>query len=106
MKSAKIIFGALAGVAIGIQIGLLVAPQKGADTRKKLTKKGEEYLNDFNGQLNHLVKGFSEKFDKINKEIANVIHVEPNSVKQSKYRLKKKLELSQEQDLAKFLYEF
>jgi gas vesicle protein len=72
MKSAKIIFGALAGVAIGIQIGLLVAPQKGADTRKKLTKKGEEYLNDFNGQLNHLVKGFSEKFDKINKEIANV----------------------------------
>jgi len=72
MKSVKIIFGALAGVALGIQIGLLVAPQKGADTRKKLTKRGEEYLNDFNGQLNHLVKGFSEKFDKINKEIANV----------------------------------
>ncbi|HSI75442.1 YtxH domain-containing protein [Lunatibacter salilacus] len=72
MKSAKIIFGALAGVAIGIQIGLLVAPEKGADTRKKLTKKGEEYLNDFNGQLNQLVKGFSEKFDKINKEIASV----------------------------------
>lgn len=72
MKSVKIIFGALAGVAIGIQIGLLVAPEKGADTRKKLTKKGEEYLNDFNGQLNQLVKGFSEKFDKINKEISNV----------------------------------
>lgn len=72
MKSAKLIFGALAGVAIGIQIGLLVAPEKGVDTRKKLTKKGEEYLNDFNGQLNQLVKGFSEKFDKINKEISNV----------------------------------
>jgi gas vesicle protein len=72
MKSAKIIFGALAGVAIGIQIGLLVAPEKGADTRKKLSKKGEEYLNDFNSQLNQLVKGFSEKFDKINKEISSV----------------------------------
>ena len=72
MKSAKIIFGAIAGVAIGIQIGLLVAPEKGADTRKKLTKKGEEYLNDFNGQLNQLLKGFSERFDKINKEISHV----------------------------------
>ena len=69
MKSAKIIFGALAGVAVGIQIGLLIAPEKGEDTRKKLSKKGEEYLGDFNSQLNHLVKGFSEKLDKINKEI-------------------------------------
>jgi tetratricopeptide (TPR) repeat protein len=41
-----------------------------------------------------------------NKEISNIIHVEPNSVKQSRYRLKKKLGLSQEQNLAKFLYEF
>lgn len=41
-----------------------------------------------------------------NKEIASIIHVEPNSVKQSRYRLKKKLDLNQEQDLAKFLYDF
>lgn len=72
MKSAKIIFGALAGVAVGIQIGLLIAPEKGSDTRKKLTKKGEAYLNDFNKQFNTLLKGFSEKFDKLNKEIAQV----------------------------------
>jgi gas vesicle protein len=72
MRSAKIIFGALAGVAVGIQIGLLVAPEKGEETRKKLTKKGEEYLNDFNSQLNHLVKGFSDKLDKLNKEIFQV----------------------------------
>jgi len=72
MKSAKLIFGALAGVAVGIQIGLLIAPEKGKDTRKKLTKKGEEYLKDVNGQLDHLIKGFSEKFDKLNKEITSV----------------------------------
>ncbi len=72
MKSAKVIFGALAGVAVGIQIGLLIAPEKGKDTRKKLTQKGEEYLKDINGQLDHLIKGFSEKFEKLNKDIAAV----------------------------------
>jgi gas vesicle protein len=72
MKSAKLIFGALAGVAVGIQIGLLIAPEKGKDTRKKLTKKGEEYLKDANDQLDHFIKGFSDKFDRLNKEIASV----------------------------------
>lgn len=72
MKSAKIILSALAGVAVGVQIGLLIAPEKGADTRKKLTKKGEEYLKDINGQIDGLLKGMNEKMDKMNKNIATV----------------------------------
>lgn len=40
------------------------------------------------------------------KEIAEVVNITPASVKQARYRLKKKLDLAQEQDLAKFLYEF
>ncbi|MBD3629337.1 YtxH domain-containing protein [Cyclobacterium sp.] len=72
MKSAKIILSALAGVAVGVQIGLLIAPEKGTDTRKKLTKKGEEYLKDINGQIDGLLKGMNEKMDKMNKNIASV----------------------------------
>lgn len=40
------------------------------------------------------------------KEIANIINVSHESVKKGRYRLKKKLGLPQEQDLAKFLYNF
>lgn len=40
-----------------------------------------------------------------NKEIAKIAHIEVNSVKQGRYRLKKKLNLSAEQDLVKFLCE-
>lgn len=39
MKSAKIILGTLAGVAIGVQIGLLIAPEKGKTTRKNFQKR-------------------------------------------------------------------
>ncbi|EPR65496.1 YtxH domain-containing protein [Cyclobacterium qasimii] len=72
MKSAKIILGTLAGVAIGVQIGLLIAPEKGKTTRKKLSQKGEGYLKDINGQFDHFVKGMNEKLDKMNKNIASV----------------------------------
>lgn len=40
------------------------------------------------------------------KEIANAINIEHVSVQKARYRLKKKLDLTQQQDLAKFLYEF
>ncbi|AEL27519.1 YtxH domain-containing protein [Cyclobacterium marinum] len=72
MKSAKIILGTLAGVAIGVQIGLLIAPEKGKTTRKKLSKKGEGYLKEVNSQFDHLVKGVNEKLDKMNKNIVAV----------------------------------
>lgn len=72
MKSAKIILGTLAGLAIGVQIGLLIAPEKGKTTRKKLSQKGEGYLKEINGQFDHIVKGMNEKLDKMNKNIASV----------------------------------
>lgn len=40
------------------------------------------------------------------KEIADVVNITPDSVKQARYRLKKKLNLTQEQDLNQFLSEF
>jgi len=33
---AKIVLGLVGGVALGVGIGLLLAPEKGADLRKKL----------------------------------------------------------------------
>ncbi len=72
MNSTKVILSALAGVAVGVQIGLLIAPEKGEDTRKKLTKRGEAYLKDINGQIDGLLKGMNEKMDKMNKNIATV----------------------------------
>lgn len=72
MKSAKIILGTLAGVAIGVQIGLLIAPEKGKTTRKKLSKKGEGYFKEVNSQYDQLVKGINERLDKMNKNIVAV----------------------------------
>lgn len=38
MSTAKILCGALAGVAAGLAIGLLTAPDSGEETRRKIRK--------------------------------------------------------------------
>jgi len=43
--TAKVIGALLAGAAIGVAIGLLLAPEKGSDTRKKI-KEGAGDLAD------------------------------------------------------------
>ncbi len=58
MSSGKLLLGVLAGVAAGALIGVLFAPEKGSDTRKKLSKKGGDYADDlkerFNGFLDEV----------------------------------------------------
>ena len=72
MSSGKVLLGVLAGVAAGALIGVLFAPEKGSDTRKKLSKKGGDYADDlkerFNGFLDEVknstetVKGKADEF--------------------------------------------
>jgi len=55
MKSSKGIFGLIAGLAIGALIGVLVAPDKGSETRKKIFTKGDNYAQDLKNKFNDFV---------------------------------------------------
>ncbi|MEX2595053.1 MAG: YtxH domain-containing protein [Anditalea sp.] len=72
MNASKLLLSAIAGVAIGIQIGVLIAPEKGEDTRRKLSKKGDDYLDEINAQINRFIDGVTEKLDKVNKNVSDV----------------------------------
>ena len=52
MSSGKVLLGVLAGVAAGALLGVLFAPDKGWNTRKRISKKADEYMD-----------GLREKFD-------------------------------------------
>lgn len=71
MKSGKFLLSAIAGVAIGIQIGVLIAPEKGEETRRKLSKKGDDYLDEINAQINKFIDGVTDKLDRANKNVAD-----------------------------------
>jgi len=51
MISGKFLFGLLTGAAAGVAIGVLFAPEKGVDTRKKLIKKGGDLAVDLKNRL-------------------------------------------------------
>jgi len=65
MSSGKVLLGVLAGVAAGALLGILFAPEKGSDTRKKISKKAEGYTDTIKEKFNEFVNDISEKYEKV-----------------------------------------
>jgi gas vesicle protein len=57
MDSGKILLGVLAGVAAGIVLGFLFAPDKGWNTRKRIDKKLGDYSYDVQDKFGELLSG-------------------------------------------------
>lgn len=63
----------LTGVALGVVVGILLAPDKGAETRKKLSKKGKEMKKQFND----FVDTWSEKINSLRHEAEEIVEDTP-----------------------------
>ena len=46
MKSNNVLLGVLGGIGIGVALGVLFAPDKGTETRKKIGKKGSDLTDE------------------------------------------------------------
>lgn len=54
MNTSKVLLGILGGVAVGAIVGVLMAPDKGSNTRKKLMDSGKGYIDDLKGKLDNI----------------------------------------------------
>ena len=72
MISGKVIIGALAGITAGALIGILFSPDKGSDSRKKIVKKGEDYLDSVKEKFNSLLDTMSGKFNGGRVEVSDI----------------------------------
>ncbi len=62
----------LAGVAAGAVLGILFAPDKGSVTRKKISKKGEDYAAAVKEKFNEFLDDISEKFEEVKEEVSDL----------------------------------
>lgn len=72
MISGKVILGALAGIAVGALIGILFAPDKGSESRNKIVKKGDDYLDSIKVKFNSILDSMSGKFDGGKADISDI----------------------------------
>jgi gas vesicle protein len=71
-SSGKVLLGVLAGVATGAVLGILFAPDKGSETRKKIAQKGEDYVDGLKGKFDELVSNISGKYNHAKEELDGI----------------------------------
>ena len=81
MSTGKVFLGLLAGVAAGALIGVLFAPEKGCETRKKIAKKGKDYADDLTRKMNDFVEDMTQKFETVIKKAKDSVVNETENVK-------------------------
>lgn len=73
MKANKIALGVLGGIATGVTLGILFAPAKGVDTRKKILKKGNNIADEFKDKLDNLSGEIKNSYSKMFPNDKNLI---------------------------------
>jgi len=88
------LFGFVAGAAAGTLTGLLVAPEKGSKTRKKITKKIKqtsqevadvigEKVDEMKDKVNEVVDEMRSKADQAEEEIKGRVNAKAKAAKEA-----------------------
>lgn len=73
MNSGKLLLGVVAGLAAGALVGILFAPEKGTETRRKIAKKGENYVDEIKVKFNELIDDLSKKMDGVKNKAEEMV---------------------------------
>ena len=72
MKTNKTVLGILGAAAAGVAIGMLFAPDKGTNTRKKLANKGKNYGSELKDKFGNIINTASKKSEQMISEGKNI----------------------------------
>lgn len=71
-NNSKILIALASGIALGGMLGLLYAPDKGTDTRKKITDAKDKFTGSIKDTVNKGKEKFSELRDGMKEKIESI----------------------------------
>src|SRR5688500_13572014 len=69
MSSGKVLASVLAGAAAGAILGILFAPDKGTETRRKIAEKGAGLADSVRNKVSEYSDVIAEKYDSVKEKI-------------------------------------
>ncbi len=73
MSTGKVITGILAGAAAGAILGVLFAPDKGSETRKKIAKKSNDLTDAVKNGFTSMSDAITNKYESIKSDTAELL---------------------------------
>lgn len=73
MSTGKFIASVLAGAAVGAVLGVLFAPDKGTETRRKIAQKGSDLAGSVKDKYHEFSDSISEKFDAAKEKLTGIV---------------------------------
>jgi len=83
MNASKILLSFIAGAAVGGALGILFAPDKGTETRRKIAEKSNDMADSVKDKFNEFVDGVKDKFNATKNEAEDVAERGYNSYKKA-----------------------
>jgi gas vesicle protein len=84
MNTGKTIIGVVAGLAAGALLGVLFAPDKGTDTRRKISKKKKKYMKEIKGLSNDFMKGLVGKYNEVKEGVTEFAEEQKQKIERLK----------------------
>jgi gas vesicle protein len=73
MKNSNVLLGVLGGVAVGAVLGVLFAPDKGSNTRKKIAQKGTDLKDNLKGSITDFIASVEDQYSNFTSNAEEVI---------------------------------
>lgn len=65
MSTDKLVLGVIGGIAAGTLLGVLFAPEKGKETRRKILSKSNDYTDQLKDKYDTLLESITKNTKKL-----------------------------------------